>query len=100
MRGVPCPQFAEDADPAAQALVQELVVEYNRFIGDLWCARARVCVRALFALSLCHSFPRTQLTSPRVKQGLRRAGEHTAGGAAHRAHSVRAGRRAGQRPRH
>ena len=36
MRGTPCPQFAEAADPAAQALVQDLIGEYNRFRGDLW----------------------------------------------------------------
>lgn len=36
MRGVPCPTFADGADPAAQALVQEHVNQCNRFKGDLW----------------------------------------------------------------
>lgn len=36
MSGVGCPTFADDADPAAQSLVQDLVGEYNRFRGDLW----------------------------------------------------------------
>jgi ankyrin repeat protein len=36
MRGVPCPAFGDDADPAAQALVQDLVNQYRSFKGDLW----------------------------------------------------------------